>query len=93
MKSATFDVTDNDESIPDEPSSVFSPGPREPGYMISITPGDEPGSDRLIPMSITPTKGSNIKQTTVRIFPEDGSDPTEIVVSMMLAFPFPTGVP
>ena len=81
VKSAAFDVSDNDESIPDEPSSVFSPGEREPGYTISIKPRDEPGSDPLIPMDISPTRGSNIKQTTVRIFPEDGSQPTEIVVS------------
>lgn len=82
MKSAAFDVSDNDDSIPDEPSSVFSPGERDPGYTISITPRDEPDSDPLIPMKMTATRGTNIRQTTVRIFPEDGSQPTEILVSI-----------
>ena len=85
MKSAAFDVSDNDDSIPDEPSSVFSPGERDPGYTISITPRDEPESDQLRPMRITPTRGTNIQQTIVRIFPEDGSEATEVMVSMVLS--------
>ncbi len=36
------------------------------------------GSEPLIPMVITPTRGDNLKDVVVRIFPEDGTDPTEI---------------
>ncbi len=86
MEDGTFDVKDNDESIPDEPASVFSPGVKQPNYKITVRPAPGAGSEPLIPMTITPTTGENLKEVVVRIFPEDGSDPTEIVVSTAASY-------
>ena len=81
VEDGPFDVKDNDDSIPDEPASVFSPGVKEPNYKITVRPKTGDGSEPLIPMVITPTRGDNLKDVVVRIFPADGTDPTEIVVS------------
>ena len=81
VEDGTFDVKDNDDSIPDDPASVFSPGVKEPNYKITVRPAPGDGSEPLIPMAITPTTGGNLKDVVVRIFPADGSEPTEIVVS------------
>ena len=86
VEDGTFDVKDNDDSIPDEPASVFSPGVKQPNYKITVRPAPGVGSEPLVPMVITPTTGDNLKEVVVRIFPEDGSEPTEIVVSVLISY-------
>ena len=80
VKEADFDVKDNDANTPDDPSSVFSPGEKQPNHKITIKSKDSPGSDSLIPMSVTPATGSNIKEIEMKIYPIDPSGPTTIMV-------------
>ncbi len=81
MEDGTFDVKDNDDSIPDDPASVFSPGVKEANYLITVRPAPGDGSKPLIPTAITPASGENLKEVVLILFPADGTDPTEIVVS------------
>ena len=80
VENGDFNVEDNDENTPDDPKTVFTPGEKTPDYTIIIKPKDGPNNDPLNPMSITGPTGDNVDEVVVTVYPEDGSDPTEIKV-------------
>ena len=80
-----FSITDNDDSIPDDSASIYSPGERDHGYAITIKPSSGEGAESLIPMSISTMEGDNIKEIVVRIVPKDTNiPPTKLTVITFL---------
>ncbi len=83
-----FTVTDSEGSstkTAEDANLIFTTDDRRPDYEFEIKTGTEEGAPSLIPMLVTPTVGTNIKEIVVKIIPKDTTiNAKEVVVRIFL---------
>ncbi len=81
MQDGNFRVKDDDRNIPNNFASIFTPGEKNSNYKISIMPKS---GEPIIPMTISSGSGTNLREVTIEIIPDDKSDSTEVTVCISI---------